>query len=170
MSRRHDSSPRDGRTASQRQLRVGEELRHALARILERHELRDPALQDATITVTEVRISPDLRNATAYVMPLGGAHVPDILAGLRRSAGYLRSAVVREVNLRHAPALSFAIDTSFDHASRIDALLHRPDVQRDLDQDSGGPDEGDDAGAGGEPDGGVKPPPGGGDDRGRDGA
>ncbi|HEY0522499.1 MAG TPA: 30S ribosome-binding factor RbfA [Stellaceae bacterium] len=166
MSRRHDSSPRDGRTASQRQLRVGEELRHALARILERHELRDPGLQDATITVTEVRISPDLRNATAYVMPLGGAHVPDILAGLRRSAGYLRSAVVREVNLRHAPALSFAIDTSFEHASRIDALLHRPEVQRDLDQDPDGP--GDDDG-GGKPDGDEKPT-GGGDDRGHDGA
>jgi ribosome-binding factor A len=148
MSRRHDPSPRDGRTASQRQLRVGEELRHALARILERRELHDPALQDATITVTEVRISPDLRNATAYVMPLGGAHVPDILAGLRRSAGYLRSAVVREVNLRHAPTLSFAVDTSFDHASRIDALLHRPEVQRDLEPHADGRGDGDDGGDG----------------------
>jgi ribosome-binding factor A len=116
----------------QRRLRVGEEVRHALARIFERGELRDPDLAGVTITVTEVRLSPDLKNATAYIMPLGGERAAEVVAALRRSAPYLRGAVGREVNLRYAPNLSFALDTSFDHASRIRAALHRPEVERDL--------------------------------------
>ena len=143
---KRDRSRRDGGGGgagpSQRQLRVGEELRHALARVLERGDLRDPALQNAAVTVTEVRVSPDLKNATAYVMPLGGRHAEEILTALRRSSGYLRGVLAREVELRYAPSLAFALDTSFDHASRIDALLHRPEVARDLkpptpDQDDG---------------------------------
>ena len=133
-------SKQRNREHSQRQLRVGEELRHALALILGRGELRDPALQDVAVTVSEVRISPDLKNATAYVMPLGGAHAEDVLAGLKRSAAFLRGALAREVSLRHMPSLTFALDTSFDHAGRIAALLERPDVRRDLEepeQDSG---------------------------------
>jgi ribosome-binding factor A len=117
---------------SQRQLRVGEELRHALARILGRHELRDPVLQEAVVTVTEVRISPDLRNATAFVMPLGGSGAPEVMAALQRGAAFLRGLLAREVPLRYAPQLRFALDTSFEHASRIEALLHRPEVERDL--------------------------------------
>ena len=117
---------------SQRQLRVGEELRHALARVLQRGELRDPALKDVAVTVTEVRVSPDLKNATAYVMPLGGQHRAEVIAGLERSAGYLRSQLAREVPLRFSPTLAFALDTSFDHAHRINELLHRPEVERDL--------------------------------------
>lgn len=117
---------------SQRPLRVGEELRHALARIFERGELRDPDLQGVTVTVTEVRVSPDLKNATAYVMPLGGTHAAEVLAALRRCAPFLRKALAREVPLRYAPALAFALDTSFEYASRIDALLHKPEVERDL--------------------------------------
>lgn len=117
---------------SQRQLRVGEELRHALARLFERGNLRDPALADATITVTEVRVTPDLKHATAFVMPLGGAHAVDVVAGLGRSAGFLRRALGKAVPLRFTPELAFALDTSFDHASRIDELLHRPEVERDL--------------------------------------
>ena len=120
------------REPSQRQLRVGEELRHALSRLLQRGELRDPALQDAAVTVTEVRMSPDLKNATAYIMPLGGRHVAEVIEGLTRSAGYLRSQLAREVPLRFTPGLAFALDTSFDHASRINELLHRPEVERDL--------------------------------------
>jgi len=127
---------------SQRQLRVGEELRHALAAILARQELRDPALQDVTVTVTEVRVSPDLKNATAYVMPLAGRHTPEVLAGLRRSAGFLRAQLGREVPLRYTPSLAFALDTSFDHASRINDLLHRPEVERDLGGDERGSDDG----------------------------
>ncbi len=117
---------------SQRQLRVGEELRHALSRLLQRGELRDPALQGVAVTVTEVRVSPDLKNATAYIMPLGGEHRAEVIAGLTRSAGYLRGQIAREVPLRHTPSLAFEVDTSFDHASRINELLHRPEVERDL--------------------------------------
>ncbi len=120
------------REPSQRQLRVGEELRHALSHLLQRGELRDPALQDVAVTVTEVRISPDLKNATAYVMPLGGRHAAEVIEGLTRSAGYLRGQLARAVPLRFSPGLAFALDTSFDHASRIDELLHRPEVERDL--------------------------------------
>jgi ribosome-binding factor A len=120
------------REPTQRQLRVGEELRHALARILQRGELRDPALQDVAITVTEVRVSPDLKNATAFVMPLGGRNRAEALDALNRSAGYLRGQLAREVPLRFSPGLAFALDTSFDHASRINELLHRPEVERDL--------------------------------------
>jgi len=123
---------RAGRLPTQRQLRVGEELRHLLAGILARHELRDPALHDATITVTEVRISPDLKSATAFVMPLGGTHVPEVLAALLRGAGFMRGLIAREIDLRYVPALRFVLDTTFDHASRIEALLHRPDIERDI--------------------------------------
>jgi ribosome-binding factor A len=127
---KHDHSRRDG--PSQRQLRVGEELRHVLAAILGRHELRDPALKDAVVTVTEVRISPDLKSATAFVMPLGGAHADEVMAALQRGAAFMRGIVAREVPLRYVPALRFALDTSFDHASRIEALLHRPEIERDI--------------------------------------
>jgi ribosome-binding factor A len=116
----------------QRQLRVGEELRHALSRLLQRGELRDPALQDVTVTVTEVRVSPDLKNATAYVMPLAGRRSAEVMAGLGRCAGYLRSQLARAVPLRFTPNLAFALDTSFDHANHINELLHRPEVARDL--------------------------------------
>ncbi len=139
------SSPKHDRARepSQRQLRVGEELRHVLAQVLQRGELRDPALQDATVTVTEVRVSPDLKNATVYVMPLGGRHSAEVVAGLTRSAGYLRGHVAREVPLRSTPTLTFALDTSFDHASRINELLHRPEVERDLAQDEAPEEPGD---------------------------
>ena len=120
------------RAPTQRPLRVGEELRHALARIFERGELRDPALADTTVTVTEVRVSPDLKHAIVYVMPLAGANAEDIIAALARSAPYLRRVLAHEVRLRYAPGLAFALDTAFDHASRISALLHRPEVERDL--------------------------------------
>jgi ribosome-binding factor A len=127
---------------SQRQLRVGEELRHTLAHILQRGELRDPALQGAAATVTEVRVSSDLKNATAYVMPLGGRHAAEVIEGLTRCAGYLRAQLAREVRLRVFPSLAFALDTSFDHASRINELLHRPEVERDLTTDDDGQDDG----------------------------
>jgi ribosome-binding factor A len=145
---------RAGRLPSQRQLRVGEELRHLLAGILARHELHDPALHDATVTVTEVRISPDLKNATAFVMPLGGTHVPEILAALQRGAGFMRGLIARELDLRFVPSLRFELDTTFDHASRIEALLHRPDIERDIaaakergegDEHRGGDEDGDGA-------------------------
>jgi ribosome-binding factor A len=117
---------------SQRQLRVGEELRHALARILRDGECRDPVLENASITVTEVRISPDLRNATAFVMPLAGTRATEVVASLERSATFLKGLVAREVQLRNTPNLVFALDDSFDQAARISTLLTRPEVARDL--------------------------------------
>jgi ribosome-binding factor A len=117
---------------SQRQLRVGEEVRHALAWLLRPGALRDPALFDANVTVTEVQLSPDLRNATAFVMPLGGANAADIIAGLRRSAPYLRGQLGKLVRLRRVPNLSFALDGAFDSADRIAAVLHSETVARDL--------------------------------------
>jgi ribosome-binding factor A len=111
---------------------VGEELRHVLAQLLRPAELRDPALRDATITVTEVRISPDLRNATAFVMPLAGANSDDIMAGLKRSAVFLKGRIARMVELRQVPNITFALDKAFDNATHIAALLARPDVERDL--------------------------------------
>jgi ribosome-binding factor A len=118
---------------SQRQLRVGEEMRHVLARIFQRGELRDPALHDATLTVTEVRVSPDLKRATAFVMPLGGRDADEIMAGLKRGARHLRGLAAQEVKLRVAPQIAFALDESFEQASRIESLLRRDDVARDLD-------------------------------------
>ena len=117
---------------TQRQLRVAEELRHALAKIFQEGECRDPALRDTSIAVTEVRMSPDLRNATAFVLPLGGENTPEIIAGLKRSSAFLRRLVAREVPLRYAPRLVFALDGAFAQADRIAALLARPEVARDL--------------------------------------
>src|SRR5260370_2767441 len=125
----HAAGPR---ATSQRQLRVGEELRHALAQLLRPGELRDPALREANITVTEVRVSPDLKNATAFVMPFAGTNEAEIMAGLKRSAPFLKGRVGRIVELRQAPNIVFAVDTAFDSAARIEALLHRPEVERDL--------------------------------------
>jgi ribosome-binding factor A len=137
-SRSARSSPALG--AGQRRLRVGEEMRHALAHLFQRGALRDPALQDVNLTVTEVRVSPDLKHATAFVMPLGGHNAADAVAGLRRGAAFLRREVARAVKLRVAPMLAFELDASFDHASRVEALLQRPEVARDLAQD--GTDDG----------------------------
>ena len=117
---------------SQRQLRVGEEIRHVLAELLMRGHFRDPDLQDVTITVTEVRISPDLKNATAFVTPLGGAGMEATVEALTRASGFLRHELGRELRLRTLPHLSFQPDRSFDEASRIDAVLQRERVRQDL--------------------------------------
>lgn len=116
---------------SPRSLRVGEEMRHALARIFE-HGLHDPALAGVALTITEVRVSPDLKHATVFVVPLSGSHAAEVMAGLKRAEGYLRRALAQAVKLRYAPALHFTLDTSFEHATQIDALLRRPEVARDL--------------------------------------
>ncbi len=132
MSNKHHGADRAGKAPSQRQLRVGEEIRHALAAVFQRGDFRDPALQDLTVTVTEVRISPDLNNATAFVTTLGGGNMEEALAALRRARAFLRSQIARAVNLRHAPNLFFEADTSFDYAGRIGTILHSPEVARDL--------------------------------------
>lgn len=135
------------RAPSQRQLRVGEELRHVLSEIISRGGLSDPALADATLTVTEVRLSPDLRNATVFVIPLGGAELENKVEALNRASSYFRGQVARAVELRNSPRLNFAADRSFDEANKIDALLRNPGVKRDLetvlDQDESEPDQGD---------------------------
>ncbi|GAB6052293.1 30S ribosome-binding factor RbfA [Magnetospira thiophila] len=136
----------ESRAPGQRQLRVGEEIRHALAWIMERGELRDPAFQGRVLTITEVRVSPDLRNATVFVVPLGGGDVRPLLEGLGRAQPFLRHELAKRVQLRTVPRLSFKEDDSFDEASHIDALLHSPEVARDLgprdEDEEEGPDHG----------------------------
>lgn len=129
---------RAGKGPSQRQLRVAEEIRHALAQIFERAELRDPALTERPITVTEVRVSPDLKNATAFVVPLGGGKDAEsrLVEALTRASSHLRSLVAQQMNLKFAPRLSFKRDESFDEADKIEAILRSPDVRRDLDGDA----------------------------------
>jgi ribosome-binding factor A len=135
MPRRKRSAAKDtdGAPVGMRPLRVGEAIRHALSAIFARGELRDPDLAGVSITVSEVRVSPDLMKATAFVAPLGGGDVDTVVAALHRAAPYIRGQVVREVELRRAPELSFVPDTSFDYASRIDAALRQPTVRRDTD-------------------------------------
>jgi ribosome-binding factor A len=117
---------------SQRQLRVGELVRHALAEILSRGEVDDAVLASHVVTVPEVRMSPDLRLATAFVMPLGGKDVADVLAALDRNKKFLRAEVAHRINLRYAPEIRFRRDETFDEAARIDRLLHSEKVRRDL--------------------------------------
>jgi ribosome-binding factor A len=117
---------------TQRQLRVGEELRHALDRICREAGFRDPELADADITITEVRISPDLKNATVFVLPFGGGDAAALAKALARAEPYLRREVAKLVQLRHAPNLRFAPDLSFDEADRINRALKDPTVERDL--------------------------------------
>jgi len=159
MKRRDSGGPQDPNFhggPTQRQLRVGEELRHALVHIMERAHFRDPDLMGVSVTVTEVRVSPDLKNATAFVTRLGGENVDRLVAALKRAAPYIRGQLAKAVNLRVAPVVSFAADTSFDYASAINSILHSPDVSRDLaadeepdaaDDDGVDPDEGQDGGA-----------------------
>lgn len=124
--------PRGNKPPTQRQLRVGEELRHAIANVIERGDFRDPDLQGRLITVTEVRVGPDLRNATVFVVPLGGGDIAPILAGLKRAKAFLRHEISRAVQLRAVPDLHFQSDATFDEASRIDAILRSPEVRRDI--------------------------------------
>ena len=117
---------------SQRQLRVGEEIRHLLAEVFLRTEFRDPALARARLTIAEVRTSPDLRHATVFISRLGGADIAPLLPALRRAAPFLRGRIAQQLKLRVTPDLHFLPDTALEEASRINALLRRPDVRRDL--------------------------------------
>ncbi|MDP6351916.1 MAG: 30S ribosome-binding factor RbfA [Alphaproteobacteria bacterium] len=117
---------------SQRRLRVGESLRHALSEVLARDMLRDPDLAGQSITVTEIRVSPDLRQATAFVCPLGGADMEAVLAALGRAAPFLSVQLGRRVRLKNTPRLTFVADRSYDEASRVDRILRTQNVARDL--------------------------------------
>lgn len=139
MSRR----PSPATSPSQRQQRVAELVRHALAEVLSRGDVQDPVLTSHVVTVPEVRMSPDLRLATAYVMPLGGRDEKPVLEALDRHRKVLRQEVARRINLKFAPDLRFRRDETFDEASRIDALLRSERVRRDVETDaaSNGPEE-----------------------------
>jgi ribosome-binding factor A len=129
MARQRPKAP------GQRQLRIGEEIRHVLAGILERETFRDPGLAGVSVTVTEVRPSPDLRHARVYIVPLGGGDPAPILAGLRRVKPFLRREMAGRLTMKFIPDLVFAADTTFDEAERIARLLHKPEVARDLGAD-----------------------------------
>jgi ribosome-binding factor A len=118
---------------SQRQLKVGELIRHALAEIFTRGEIVDEVLSRYSLTVPEVRMTPDLKLATIYVMPLGGAGADEVVTHLEKHKRFLRGELARRVKLKFMPELRFKIDTSFESSRRIDELLARPEVARDLD-------------------------------------
>src|SRR5690242_1303638 len=118
---------------SQRQLRVGELIRHAMADMLTRGHVHDPVLESHMVTVPEVAVTADLRLATIYVMPLGGKDTGPVLDALERNKKFLRGEIARHVNLKFAPDIRFRLDERFDEAERIDRLLHSPNVKRDLD-------------------------------------
>ena len=121
---------------SQRALRVGELIRHAIADMLTRGAVHDPVIEGHVITVPEVRMSPDLRLATVYVMPLGGRDLDAVVAALDRNKKYLRGEIARHVNLKFAPEIRFRIDERFAEAERIEKILRTPEVRRDLDKSS----------------------------------
>ena len=136
MARQHQRESERG--PSQRQLRVGELIRHALAEMFARGEVHDPVLEGHLITVPEVRMTADLRLANIYVMPLGGRDADKVIEALNRNKRFLRGEIAHRVNLKFAPEIRFRIDERFDEAERIEKLLRTPAVRRDL---KGDPDQ-----------------------------
>jgi ribosome-binding factor A len=132
---RHHQKKSSAPGGSQRQLRVGEQVRHAIAEILAQGGVHDADLEGHIITVPEVRMSPDLKLATIYVMPLGGRDTELVITALDRNKKFLRGEVARRVNLKFAPDIRFRVDERFDEAERIEKLLRTPAVQKDLEQD-----------------------------------
>ncbi|MGP8232937.1 MAG: 30S ribosome-binding factor RbfA [Methylovirgula sp.] len=128
MSRVHHSSG----APTPRMLRVGEMIRHAVANLLSRGAINDPVLEGHVVTIPDVRMSPDLKLATVYVMPLGGKDMNEVLAALDRNKKFLRGEIASQINLKFAPDIRFRADQSFDSGARIDALLDSPQVKRDL--------------------------------------
>ena len=128
MSRLHQK----GGEPSQRMLRVAELIRHGIADMLSRGEVNDPVLEKHVVTIPSVRMSPDLKLATIFVMPLGGVETKPVIDALERHKKFLRGEIAHRVNLKFAPDIRFRIDESFENAAKIDALLRRPEVQRDL--------------------------------------
>ncbi len=126
---------REDQGKSVRTLRVGEQMRHALAEVLARGDVRDEVLERMIVSVTEVRVSPDLRHATVFIQPLGakGDEAVEVIKALKRNVRYLKGAVAKRVNTKYAAELHFHLDETFDEASRIDAILRSPQVARDLD-------------------------------------
>ena len=133
MRKRKSSRDSAGSGASQRQLRVGELIRHAVADMLTRGDVHDPVLESHMVTVPEVAVTADLRLATIYVMPLGGKDTEPVLEALERNKKFLRGEIAHRVNLKFAPEIRFRLDERFSEAERIDRLLRTPEVKRDLD-------------------------------------
>jgi ribosome-binding factor A len=129
---RHHQQQQAAKGPSQRQLRVGEMIRHAFSDILLRSEIADPEFDGHAITITEVRVSPDLRNATVFCLPFGEGDPEKVRAALMKHQRFLRGELAKRVDLKYMPNLSFQIDESFDYAARIDTILGSPDVKRDL--------------------------------------
>ncbi len=143
MSRHKPRGPGGQRGPSQRQLRVGELIKHAVSELLVRGEVHDDTIASHVITVTEVRMSPDLKLATAYVMPLGGVDLKPVLEALNRNKKHFRSVVAGAVNLKFAPDIRFREDDTFEEAMRIERLLHSPKVRQDIEKRSDPDDEAD---------------------------
>src|ERR671911_1096946 len=135
MAKGHHRDRESQAGPSQRALRVGELIRHAMSDMLTRGDVHDPVLEGHLVTVPEVRMSPDLRMATIYVMPLGGRDIKDVIAALDRNKKFLRGEIAHRVNLKFAPDIRFMLDERFDEAERIDKLLRTPAVARDLQED-----------------------------------
>src|SRR3954462_11766049 len=136
---KHSTRDRAPAGPSQRQLRVGELIRHAMAEMLSRGEIHDPVIEGHMITIPEVAMTADLRLATIYVMPLGGRDAKPVLEALERNKKYLRGEIARRVNLKFAPDIRFRFDERFDEVERIEKILRTPQVQRDLSpKDRGG--------------------------------
>jgi ribosome-binding factor A len=131
---RKKSSSATGKGPSQRMLRVGEMVRHKLAELLIRGEIHDDILASHVVSITEVRISPDLKLATAYVMPLGGKDTATVLAALEKHKKFIRAEIAQTLDLRYAPDIRFREDETFDEVSRIDRLLHSEKVRRDVEK------------------------------------
>ncbi len=133
-SNRSGSKPDAPKTPSQRALRVGELVRHRLAELIVRGDIHDEVLASQVISISEVRMSPDLRLATAYIIPLGGKDTEAVIAAFNKHKKYIRGDVARHLNLKSAPEIRFMPDDSFAEAERIERLLHSPDVRRDLEK------------------------------------
>lgn len=131
MAKLHDLFSGKGAN-SQRPLRIGEEMRHVLSDVFIRGECRSPELFDVTITISEVRVAPDMKNATAFFMPLAGQNKEKLLTVLQESAPEIRHLVSKRMKLRHTPRIRFELDESFEVAHRIEALLASPEVAKDL--------------------------------------
>ena len=134
MSGNRATRQKSSAAPSQRQLRVGELVRHKLSEMLSRGEIHDDILAAHVVTIPEVRMSPDLKIATAYVMPLGGGDIAAVIAALNGNRKYIRGEIARAVALKFAPEVRFRADESFDEAMRIDELLNSPKVRRDVDK------------------------------------
>lgn len=135
MVRTKKTSPAAAKAPSQRMLRVGELIRHRLAEMLSRGEIHDDVLASHVVTVPEVRMAPDLKLATVYVMPLGGEDKAAVLAALDRNKRYIRAELAHAINLKFAPDIRFRFDETFDEMRRIDEILHDPKVRRDVEKD-----------------------------------